>query len=214
MFIIDNTYFIRENYIPNVGTASSAEKLNVEMLIDEKCPLFLRDYALGIDLYNSLLSNMTNGVLKNDAQDKWKNLVNGCEYTINGENFVWQGLKYEMGSFKGSLLADYITYLWLEQNYSTTTGLGQKVVEAKNTISVSANAKLAETWNRFLMKYNGGLNINEPTIWYKDGVRVVDYFKNSSNSASLIQFLQQNPLDYPDALCRCFEQGFINRFGL
>jgi hypothetical protein len=67
-------------------------------------------------LFEELKTNTTNGELNNDAPQKWVNLVDGSNYTIDGTVYTWQGLRYSEGAFKVSLLANYV---YLNQ-YQTT----------------------------------------------------------------------------------------------
>ena len=104
MYIIDVSYFIRELSIPNVNETLSESGMNLEYFIDEKVRLLLQK-ALGYQLFKDFDSNVVNGVLQATTPQKWVNLVEGVEYTKSGKPYKWNGLIYQDGAFKKSLLA-------------------------------------------------------------------------------------------------------------
>lgn len=218
MYLIDETYFQRDLVTPNSQELSSdggvSNELNVlETYIDERSRLFLKD-ALGYELFKDLDSNIdSNGDLLVTAPQKWKDLVNGKEYTSNGELVRWQGLLITEGAFKSSILADYTYYHWLMGNLSTMTGVGDVVVEAKNAINVRSNQRLISIWNRIVDKNQFKCNTNYAHRSIVRGVEFVDWFSSSTNNfVSLVQFLDDNDTDYPEATKRLY--NYKNQFGI
>lgn len=199
-YIIDETYFQRELYVPNSQELNSGSLEELTQFIDEKSRLCLKD-VLGYELFNDLDSNIEFGNLKDDATQKWKDLVNGVEYTIDGNTFRWQGLKVEEGAFKKSLLANYTFYYWLDYNQSRMSGVGEVVLNAKNAVNVNSTQRLVKIWNEFVDMYQGGDLNHTPRRYYKGSLKVTDYFggDNSSDFVSLLQFLSDNDTDYVDA---------------
>ncbi|MBO0323465.1 hypothetical protein J0X14_14245 [Muricauda sp. CAU 1633] len=140
--------------------------------------------ALGVELYNGLETAM--GDLESAAQ-KWKDLVNGSDYAVDGESYRWDGLK---GNAKDGLLAHYIYCMYLRQDeidYSTT-GMKRNAVE--NAVRASYTEKYVTAWSNFINMYQG-----ENTV-----------------RRSLRQFLEDRESDFPIGAFKCY--GNVNRFGI
>ena len=199
-YIIDASYFQREYYIPNVDELNSSALDDISLFIDDKVRLCLQN-ALGYTLWADLDSNITNGKLNVGAPAKWQNLVNGTTYVKDGKTFAWNGLIYQSGAFKSSLLTPYVFYHWLEYNQSKVTGIGEVVVNSKNAINVNSNQRLTSAWNSFVKQYQDGIYEFAYDRYYRMGIKVVDWYGNNTNNqfVSLIQFLNDNETDYPDA---------------
>jgi hypothetical protein len=212
-YIINEAFFQRKYQTPNSAEAGSIDNNLLTQLIDEKARLFIQD-ALGYELFKDFDDNVTNGDLDVGAPQKWKDLVNGVEYTLNGKLFKWNGLKYEEGAFKGSILTPYVYYYWLEENLSITTGMGQVVGTSKNATGVNSGQKMVTIWNEMvqLNQYDVLCN-NQPIRYNIGGVMFTDWFKTQeSNYVSLIKFLTDKETDYPDANKKVY--GYKNQLGL
>lgn len=211
--IIDETYFQKQYYVPNVDELNSRNKEDIRQYIETYVRLCLQD-ALGYVLFKDLEDNISNGNLNSDAPQKWLNLVNGVEYTKNGKTYYWKGLKYKEGAFKMSLLTPYVYYHWLKDNQSKVMGVGEVVLDAKNGINVNSTQRLVNTWNDFVRLYQEATYEYEKTVYHYRGVKVTDYIGNSTNNnyVSLIKFLYDNDTDYPDAPLKCYK--FENQLGL
>lgn len=197
MYLINEANFTRELSIPNLTSSQSGNSVELAYYGDEK-PRLLLQMCLGNVLFSQLDGQVTSGVLNVNADQKWKNLVNGCTY----DGKVWRGLNYTEGSFKVSLLAYFTFWNWLNDsnsnNYQT---------QVKNADNINPTSTMVNIWNRFLEMYQG-LNLKVcPVTHYLNGVTFVDYFQGGTNSnyVSLLQFLQDNPTDYPDAQLYTFE---------
>jgi len=197
MYLIDEANFTREISIPNITSSQSgnAEKLN--LYADEK-PRLLLQMCLGNVLFAQLDSQVTSGVLIPLADQKWKDLVNGKVY---GDK-VWKGLNYQEGSFKVSLLAYYTYWHWINDSYSINFQ-----IQAKNAENINPTSNMVDVWNKFLEMYQGTNVYIAPRVSTLNGATFVDYFSNTNNSnyVSLIQFLKDNPIDYPSPQLYCFE---------
>jgi hypothetical protein len=198
MYLINEANFTRELSIPNLTSSQSGNATELGYYGDEK-PRLLLQMSLGNVLFSQLDSQVTNGVLDNDADQKWLNLVNGCEY----DGKVWRGLNYEEGSFKVSLLAYFTFWNWLNDsnsnNYQT---------QVKNAENINPTSTMVNIWNRFLEMYQGLNNFNNlPRVSNVNGAIFVDYYQGGTNSnyVNLLQFLQDNATDYPDAQLYTFE---------
>lgn len=139
--------------------------------------------ALGLDNYNALqiaLSDLDN------ADQKWKDLVNGVEY----DSKIWEGLNNDL-----SLIAYAVKFLFLNGNIQQNTAVGVTNVNSENASIVSPNYVLVNCWNKFISKYQGGEN--RPNIYSHNGVNVIDWYGGSSDVfVSLYKFLEDNKEDY------------------
>ena len=202
MYLIDKTYFIKNISVPNTEEPTSDESESLDMSIDRYVRQFLQ-VTLGNVLFTDLDSNVIDGELEITAPQKWLNLVNGYAYTKDGVDYVWQGLKYELGLYKVSLLA-YYTYVNHYQN-SVNSVLGQVGIEPKNGVVVNPTDHLVSVWNEFVEMYQGD-NCSNASITHYDNVLFVDYYQyKESGYVSYLQFLEDNKTDYEG-----FKAGVIN----
>lgn len=202
MYLIDKTYFIKNISVPNTEEPTSDESESLDMSIDRYVRQFLQ-VTLGNVLFTDLDSNVTDGELEITAPQKWLNLVNGYAYTKDGVDYVWQGLKYELGLYKVSLLAHY-TYVNHYQN-TINSVLGQVGIEPKNGVVVNPTEHLVSVWNEFVEMYQGA-NCSNGVVTHYDNVLFVDYYQyKESGYVSYLQFLEDNKTDYEG-----FKAGIIN----
>ena len=166
MYLINEANFTREISVPNLTSSQSGNAENLNKYGDEKPRLLLQN-SLGSVLFTDLDSQVTNGILDNDADQKWKDLVNGKEY----DGKVWKGLNYEEGSFKVSLLA-YFTYCnWLSDSLSSNLQ-----VQVKNAENVNDTNSLVNVWNTFIQMYQGGVCEIGKRIYNINGTTFVDWY--------------------------------------
>jgi hypothetical protein len=212
MYLIDETYFIKELSVPNINEMDADNLTILTQYVDEFARKLLKD-ALGYDLFKELDTNITSGVLNVGAPQKWLDLVNGCEYTKDGKTYKWNGLIFTEGLHKSSLLAKFVFYHWLKDNVTTITGTGEKSIKSVNADSVNSNQRLVTVWNDFVSEYQGS-NTRFPTVWYKGATKVIDWFGSgeSFGYVSLIQFLTDNETNYSDATLITY--SLQNQFGL
>lgn len=198
MYLINEANFTRELSIPNLSSSQSGNATELGYYGDEK-PRLLLQMSLGNVLFSQLNSQVTDGVLDVDADQKWKDLVNGATY----DGKVWRGLNYKEGSFKVSLLAYFTFWHWL--NDSNSNGYQTQVKNAEN---INPTSTMVAIWNRFLEMYQG-LPYYDclPKVSDVNGTAFVDYYREGQNSnyVSLLQFLQDNPTNYPNPQLYTFE---------
>lgn len=214
MYIINDTDFqAPKREIPNLDEADSKAFAELELLIDEKCRLLLLDF-LTVDQFQDLDSYLVDGMFPEDTSgipQKWIDLVNGVEYTKNDINLIWNGLIYSKGTYKGSLLADYVYYYWLETQASYMTGVGDAKGQPKGAVLVNPTQRLINTWNEFVKQYQsdlyGNWHLRFPIYWAWD-----DRCVRGGNEVSLIQFLSDHEEIYPNANRKFFEVK--NQLGL
>lgn len=136
--------------------------------------------------------------IKGAAATKWKDLLNGKEYTLNSVNVIWKGLIFSEGGTatlaNQSLLANYVYAKWIEENEFSHSGVGFLKETPKGAIQASGRSKWASAMNEFYSL----------TVEGNGGIR------------SLYQFIgDMNALDdttYPNWIGEDFE--LVNRYGL
>jgi len=210
MQIIDTTFFINELYIPLAvatvsGSASAATPNNNgvlnSLIVEVEKDILLS--ALGLTNYNLLQTALAD--LPN-ADQKWKDLVNGKEY---GE-YIWEGLKSPKGC-----LVNGIYYTFIYQNSEYLTALGVSKPNTENAVNVSPFAKLANSWQKFTNKYQGGCLLN-PLTSMSNGYSFVDWYGAQENvQRSLYQYLNDNAVTYgfDASKFQTFDDN-VNSFGL
>jgi hypothetical protein len=202
MYLIDKTYFLKSISVPNTEEPTSDASTELDMSIDRYARQFLQ-VSLGNVLFTDLDSYIINGELDVLAPQKWLDLVNGVSYTKDGVDYVWQGLKYELGLYKVSILA-YYTYVNHYQNTVNST-LGQVGIDPKNGMVVNPTEHLISVWNEFVEMYQGANCSNSVTSYY-NGVLFTDYYQFKENGyVSYLQFLEDNKDVYED-----FKANVIN----
>lgn len=184
--IIDKTYFLSgELFIPNAndGNVGSNSASNLDTVIERYERQLLLD-ALGLDIYNGLVTAMAD---LQGSEQKWQNLVNGMDYSVDGTNYRWDGLK---GKNKDGVIAHYVYCMYLRQDeidYSTT-GMKRNAVE--NALRASFTEKYVSAWSNFINMYQGDNTVNR----------------------SLLQYMEDNILDFPYEDQKLY--GKVNRFGI
>lgn len=209
MYLIDSTYFTRELSIPNVNEMQTDVADNLEMLVDEKVRLFLQ-VILGFELYASLNSDIVNGVLKEDASQRWKDFVNGKTYNDGSKN--WAGLLQVYGTYKKSLLANFVFHNWLSGNTTTVTGVGEVNIKGKNSIGVTPNQRLSTVWNEFIQMYQGTRTTKFATVERGHGAIYMDWTHTQTELVPLTTFIRDNSEEYEGALLPIYPMS--NSFGL
>jgi len=223
-YLIDDTFFIGSIEVSNLDEANSKSLTALNRIIDEKCRLLLLS-ALSLVNFQEMDSFLVNGKLPDVPESpevdpvplKWRNLITGCNYTVDGVTKRWKGLYFTEGTYKGSVLANYCFTFYLEENVSYQSGVGEVKAEAKNARGVNSTQKYTTVWNEFLEMYQGSDcyrmvgNIYHVGIPQYDGY-YLGYFGNNNNDVSLLQFLSENATDYPD--CELCVYDVKNQLGL
>lgn len=209
MYLIDASYFIGKISVDNVNEPNSAVAEQLGLYIDEKVRLLLQN-TLGLVLYNELDNYIVNGSLPNTAPPKWKNLVNGKEYQVDGKTYGWVGLIHSQGTlYKKSLLADFVYHEWRTDQLTK-----DNVIQPKNVAVTNQNSFLVDVWNGFISQYQGGYIINTPKNNLINRACIVAENSYDSN-VSLLKFLIDNEVDYPDAKLYVFPNvTYSNSLGI
>lgn len=209
MYIVNEQYFNKKLIQPSTGVElyTEGDDNPFEAWIDEYARLCLQN-ALGAVLFDDFDSDVSNGNLKSTAQDKWKNLVNGVDYSYNGKDYRWKGLIYTEGKSKKSLLADFVFAEWYKFEQSRLSAMGEATGNSINAMSVSGNAKHCKIWNEFVRAYQGNhryfsdyrdywtrfWDISYNTDYYRYWVN----YSQKSSYVSLVDFIKHNNEDYPE----------------
>lgn len=193
--IIDDTYFVYGiSKVPNNEDVSAQSegapsvRSELKVIIDSYERQLLLN-ALGVTLYNELKT-----ATETTLVGKWKDLVEGIDYTIGEETYRWDGLR---GYNKQSLIAFYVFCQHLRETELklATTGV------IRNVVNNADNANPRTMYN---------------IAWYKF---IEQYQKNSDIrcvQSSLYQYLNDmNELDslaFPDFRFKVFLTS--NRYGI
>ncbi len=204
--IIDYTYFKGDIYIPNLNKTEVLENLNNFIAEYEKKILI---DLLGYDLYK----NFTEGIEADSPAQKWLDLRDGKEYTVDydGSEYTvkWAGLK---NAEKESLLA-YFTYFYLVRSGAISlTGIGAVVNQSDNSNTVSPSSRIINAWNKGVELYGSkqsvhtkeNIVINGNTYFMPSGY---NYLKPTAYN-----FLYNHMDDYEKWVFT--EKSFINNFGI
>ena len=200
--IIDATYFEKGIlYIPNnkdisaSPTAAPSSQSELEVFIDNNERDLLIN-ALGVTLFNLLETAMID--LPN-ADQKWRDLVDGTDYTINSKVHRWEGLK---GYNKQSLIAAYVFCQYLRNDEATYTTTGIVKNTAKNADNYNPTGKYIKAYNSFIKQYQKSNHNSALIITNAFGSVGLDYYGNNDATRSLYQYLTDaNELDataFPD----------------
>ena len=131
--LIDTSYFFGDIQIGQLSEQSVQESLN----------FFISQYEPKI--LESLLGYATYKQIGN-ADQKWKDLKEGAEYTNEtGILCKWNGL-YDATS-KVSLIAYYVYCQYMENELSVTGGAGEGKVQMQNAMIISNGRKIRKAWN-------------------------------------------------------------------
>lgn len=208
--IIDTTYFLNKSvFIPNavvqpsIGSNTPTAAIQLQQEIDEKENELLLS-CLGYEQTKELLSQFeVNGAWKVSALQKWKDLVDGLEF----DGKKWNGLRYTIGTKKISLIAFYVFFYYLKEDYSTYSTTGIQVAKSENAVSQLPNEKQASAWNKFVNMYNGNnlatRNYNFSSNW---NGKMLRWNNGERNEVSLYDFLS--------AKSDVYDLSFFNHYGI
>jgi hypothetical protein len=208
--IINQTYFNKENelYLPlavaNPVPSTGQTTSNNVSIINNLCAKVEIDLllnALGNVLYQELQTALAD---IDNANAKWKNLVNGENY----DDKTWKGLKNDY-----SFLAYKIHAIFLTENADQLTALGVSKAKSKNNVNTSSNYRIVRSNNLFLKGYQNGY-VTEPIV-FENGI---DWFSQNEIDVSFWTYLIDKKADFPTwnennfYIFGCDEQ--VNSFGL
>lgn len=157
--IIDHTFFIGEINLP---TSNAEAQSMINVFIKQFEPKLLTE-ILGYNMYQAFEA----GRIVAEPEQRWTDLLNGVEFTHvgSGNLMKWEGLKIVDGTFKRSLIANYVYWHIQRNNATNTTTIGEVGTAAENGVRVSSKRKMATAWNSMV-----------------DSVRSLKYFLDSSEN--------------------------------
>lgn len=217
MNITDETYYLRgKKFIPSAGKGelvadgipAKTDELTTAITKYER--LFLLNF-LSVDLYNELVSALDD--LEN-ADIKWKNLINGTDYIKDGVTYRFDGLR---GFDLDSMVAFFVFCKYMENDESYYSTIGTVKGKQGSTESFAQTRKYIDAWIIFLSKYQNNEESAE-FVYYldsMDSVVGIDYFNSSSDKKGLVTletYLEDNKGDFEGYVFRRFEQD--NSLGL
>ncbi|BFP39498.1 hypothetical protein FGF1_03430 [Flavobacteriaceae bacterium GF1] len=157
--IISRSYFKGLLDIPNIeDTAPNSSLLGNVSELD----LFIREYerdylikALGYSLNKEFQSHLevvdgqTEQTVRPDAPQKWKDLMDGKEYSKDGKLVNWRGLVFDDNGDQKSPIAPYVCYHFLKNDLSRWMGTGIQTEKAKNSVKADPAPKAVAIWQLF-----------------------------------------------------------------
>lgn len=213
MYIINDTYFqAPKREIPNLDEADSKAFAELEKLVDYYGRLFM-SYILTPDELTEFNTFLVNGIFPSITMgipQKWIDLVNGVTYESNDVDLVWNGLIYSKGTYKGSVIADYVYSYWLESQVSYMTGVGDAKGQPKGAILVNPTQRYVNAWNEFVEQYQSN---RIGVLHWNNYFPSYDCYKAGVNGeVSLMQFLSDHSEVYLNDNRRFFQVK--NQLGL
>lgn len=216
--IIDTSYFLTKSvYIPNavaqpsIGGNTPDAVIQLQQEIGEKEAKVLIS-ALGFEQYSELADQFeTDGSYKPAALQKWKDLVDGVTF----DDKRWNGLRYEFGTKKISLIAFYVYFYYLGSDFTSYTTVGVQQPNAENSINQTPNQKQANAWNEFVRMYNGsdvyGRNYSFFRNWNGEGMQW-NGSSRDTNDVSLYEYMSAHTDLYDLSFFK--RETIINPFNL
>ena len=228
MPVIDETFFDKEPlFIPNKSTievrASSTPP--VEASIDrfiELCERELLINALGVTLFDELQSEILKKPIDPDgtepnAAQKWIDLVDGRNYTLEDMEYRWEGLR---GFKQNSLIAHFVYSSYLLHNNDVLTTTGTVKPKAANADNVTMTPKFIRAWQTFLGMYQGQDDfLHHHNSHHGLHLKGIDSDSSKNKTRSLLQYLNDsNDLDataFPNFEFRLVQlEDSFNSFGI
>ena len=174
MSAIDTTYFYQELSIAQISQPEVAASLTA--IID-----FRENELLTRLMGYELKKAYDTGILANSQI--FKDIRDGKEYTdSSGRLTKWVGLAFTVGTSKKSLIANYVYYWYMRDNYTFTTGGSEKKSPAVDSVSI--DAKLVRAWNE-MVAWNFALH-----NFLIDNADIYPEYENAIYEESL--FIRQN----------------------
>jgi hypothetical protein len=227
MPITDLTYYKAELLIPHAQSSVSDTATGVIVELNQFITQYEREAlikTLGYTLYSEFaeqfdVSATDKWTIKDAAAQKWKDLLNGLEYTINGDTVNYRGMiftePFSGTTLNRSFIAYYIYYNYLNDDMEKYQGTGINELASKNATRTSPIPKSIRSWRRFYELVVG--TFNQPALLVnRSGMIGLDWFGFNDTERSLYQFIDdQNTLvadTYADWLPANFENE--NQFGI
>lgn len=218
---IDRTYFKGDLFVPmmKASVTDTSDTNELDSFIEEysnQCYL----KCFGYTLLSEIKSNMENDSVKEDADQKWKDLIEGEIVTLSdGTKRNWKGLTYKINESdeKNSygFAANYVYYFFERSQFVTKSTTGDQKPDAVNATSVNPGYKISIAWNKFVDEVVGFNNASNRTIIESDFGIGIDWYSNQRDF-SLYEYIRYKNSLIADTYAN-FQPSFfskINELGL
>lgn len=155
-------------------------------------------HTFGYSLYKAFMAqfdydeNTNLHTIKGGADQKWKDLLNGKEYTKRGVDVVWQGIIFEDEDVKRSFITNYCYCKFLEKDTSKHLGVGLSVPDAKGAKRANPAYKYTDAYNDFVDMVVGKFCQNS-SYEIGSGVRSLYEFINDMNELDATTYPNWSP---------------------
>lgn len=173
--------------IPNGAVIGNGNSLR-NYVLEYESDILIK--CLGYSLYKDFSEQFDVNELKASVDQKWKDLLNGKEYELNGVRKFWRGLRFEENELQKSLIAYYVFSVYIKKENS---GLGIQKEKIKD-VTVSPSYLYMSAYNTFV----------ELTTESKSGLQCLYDFITDMNSI--------NSETYPNWMPTSFKK--INPFSI
>ena len=211
--IITNAYFNINTELPHISESVPSPSLvgnNSELeSFKQRYEKEVLLKILSFPLYKAFMSafdyneDTNTHTIKSDADQKWKDLLNGKEYTKNGIEVFWPGIIYDDENVKRSFIANYIYCMFLKKDASKHLGVGLVIPKAKNAQRAEPKHKFTTAYNEFVDLVVGNYSDGYSND-LGNGIRSMYEFINDMNAL--------NSNTYPNWMPETF--GHVNIFSL
>jgi hypothetical protein len=197
---ITRSFFKGDLFLPAMKPSITDEDTvnSLQEFIDgysEKCLI----ECFGYTLFAEVKLNSEGQVAKDDAAQKWKDLIDGEIVTMeDGSKKRWRGINYKSISTASandmSFIANYVYFFYERSEYVTKSTTGDVTLTAAGSMPANAGYKTSIVWNMFVDLVVGrsgltkDLTRNRGIILESDFGYYVDWFSDN-NDFSLYDFI-------------------------
>lgn len=187
MYLIDKTYF--RNKLEILGLYDDNNKAQDKLT--DYISIYVVDFLqklLGLADFTQLNSNISNGVLSNNAPQKWLDFVNGKTYTKDGKTYRWEGLLYFRGSVKMSILTNIVYCKIMADLFSNN---GKATITTKNSIQSVPSANFCEAYNEIVKQLHDERFFKQ--VYFINDVPFIDYYgSEKTDFVTLSEYLKDH----------------------
>lgn len=202
--ITSSSYFTGIIEVPNISTANTPNASRVGK--QTKLARFIEEYELDViskclGAYLSkefqskleVVSPATVQTVKSSAEQKWKDLFNGKEYSLNGQPVEWRGLIFKQGTVDISLISYYVFMQFFRHDMTRFGDIGLQIEKAKNAKRAFYGPKYVLAGQKFYELTVGNSN----DIYKTSGYRSLYQFIQDMNDIDPTTFPNWMPYSFP-----------------
>lgn len=204
--ITTSKYYTGVIDIPNTKDVAPTSNLTgnktlLDKIIETEEPEILIN-LLGYSLYSSFKGQFdisaTTGewALKPTAEQKYKDLLEGKTYNLNGEEVIYRGLSYKELNVYVSPLAFWNFCQFIKNDVTKYLSVGVKTLEGKHAVFASSNAKYTHAFRKFheLTQFKNKCYCDE----IGNGTRSMYEFIQDTNNETPDTYPNWRPTHYPN----------------